>query len=109
MGADIVHPVRFTASTSSLPALDHSSAGFADLPRGVGKMIFPRVLVALVEVIGKPLALTRDIFPPGYKSSHLHSLLRPDTDLRWADIDLSFIEVMAGTRAAARAPLDRFS
>jgi hypothetical protein len=80
-GADIVHPARFTASASSLPALDRSSAGFADLPQGMSKMIFPHVLVTFVEVIGKSLALTRDMFPPGYKSSHLHSLLRPDTDL----------------------------
>jgi hypothetical protein len=80
-GADIVYPARFTAPTSSLTALDRSSAGFADLPPGVGKMILARVLVALLEVIGKPLALTLDMLPPGYKSSHPHSLLRPGTDL----------------------------
>lgn len=95
-----MYPVRFTASASSLSAFDRSSAGFADLPRGVGKMVFPRVPVTFVEVrIGKFSALHRH---GADWVGHLHSPLRPTADLRWADIDLGSIKLMAGIWAAAR-------
>lgn len=56
-GADIVHPVRFAVPTCHLSALDRSSAVRADLPPGVGKMIFSGVPVGFFEVgVGKAFA-----------------------------------------------------
>ncbi|MGH3183180.1 MAG: hypothetical protein ACRDOE_14955 [Streptosporangiaceae bacterium] len=79
-----MHPVRFAAPTGSLPGLDRSPAGFADFPRGVGEVIFPRRLVAFVEVgISKSLALGGDETLLGCSSGgHLHSFTRGDPDIQ---------------------------
>ena len=52
--ANVMRPLRFPAPPSSLLGLDRAPAAFAGLSGDVGKVIFPRMLVALGEVgIGK--------------------------------------------------------
>lgn len=57
-----MRPLRFPAPPSSLLGLDRAPAAFAGLSGDVGKVIFPRMLVAWGEVgIGKLSAFARDI------------------------------------------------
>jgi hypothetical protein len=57
-----VRPLRFATAAGSLLSLDRLPAGFADLPAGVGEVIFPRTLAAFAAVgIRNSLALARDI------------------------------------------------
>jgi hypothetical protein len=83
IGADVVRPLRFATAAGSLLSLDRLPAGFADLPGGVGEVIFPRMLVAAGVGIRTPSALARDIAQvsrPGFRrvciSDHLHSSAR---------------------------------
>jgi hypothetical protein len=61
-GADVVRPLRFATAAGSLLGLDRLPAGFADLPGGVGEVIFPRTLAAFAAVgIRNSLGLAREI------------------------------------------------
>jgi len=75
-GADVVHPVRFTAATGSLPGLDRVAAALADFPCGMSEVIFPRMPVAFAEVsTRKSLALLRnEALLRCISGGHLHSL-----------------------------------
>ena len=75
-GADVVRPVRFTATAGRLLGLDRAAAALADFPCGMSGVIFPRMPVAFAEVgIRKSLALPRDIAVLWCSSGgHLHSL-----------------------------------
>lgn len=75
-GADVVHPVRFTAAAGSLPGLDRVAAALADFPCGMSKVIFPRLPVAFAEVsTRKSLALLRnEALLRCISGGHLHSL-----------------------------------
>jgi hypothetical protein len=54
-----VRPLRFATAAGSLFGLDRLPAGFADLPGGVGEVIFPRTLadVAAIGIRNSDLAL----------------------------------------------------
>jgi hypothetical protein len=75
-GADVVHPVRFTATAGSLPGLDRVAATLANFPCGMSKVIFPRMPVAFAEVsIRKSLALLgNEALLRCISGGHLHSL-----------------------------------
>jgi hypothetical protein len=75
-GADVVHPVRFTAAAGSLPGFDRVAAALADFPCGMSGVIFPRVPFTFAEVsIRKSLALPRDkALLRCISGGHLHSL-----------------------------------
>jgi hypothetical protein len=83
-GTDVVHPVCFTPPPGSLPGLDRSPAALAGLPRGMGEVIFPFLLVPFGEVgIGKSLALESDNALLGCESGdHVHSSLGPAQESR---------------------------
>ena len=57
-----MRPLRFATAAGSLVSLDRLSAGFADLPDGVGEVIFPRTLAVIAAAgIRNSLGLAREI------------------------------------------------